>query len=66
MLIINRSFLLHIYKDRYNFTRILFLSYLSIIINLPNTQEKSKLLKESIEYIVSSIEFRKRRKDIKK
>jgi len=46
----------------YRSPRILFLFSLAIIIiNIPNAQEKSKSLKNSIEYIVLSIELRKRR-----
>ena len=43
-------------------SRIVFLFYLTIIIiNIPNAQEKNKSLKNSIEYIVLSIELRKRK-----
>jgi len=45
----------------YRSSRILFLFYLTIIlINISNTQGKSKSLKNSIEYILLRIESRKK------
>jgi len=51
----------------YRSSRTLFLFYLTItIINIPNVQGKSKSLKNSIEYIVLSIESRNKKEDRKK
>jgi len=51
----------------YRSSRTLFLFYLTItLINISNVQGKSKSLKNSIEYIVLSIESRKKKEDKKK